>query len=317
VTLFASGTSWHAACMGKVFIETLAKIPVNVVLASELRHMPFFPRERHLYMAISQSGETVDTLESLRMITALGLPTVAITNVASSTMVREADGFLLLKAGPERSVCATKAFSTEVSLLYVYALCLAYERGEMTYEEMDEGYKHIFMAAHALESTIERYKYEIVATYAPRYAQFDKFIFIGRHITWPFALEAALKLKEASYLFAQCYPAGELKHGAMTLIDEHVPVVLYSHADPEIYKKMVSVAQNIKACGGHMIVFGFKGQDELFELADCAFEIPSVHTLLGPLAMTGLMHIFVYYIAKELERPIDRPRNVAKTVTVE
>jgi glucosamine--fructose-6-phosphate aminotransferase (isomerizing) len=315
--LFGSGTSWHAAQIGKFFIESIAKIPVNVALASELRYMPFFPGENILHVAISQSGETADTLEALRMITAMNASTLALTNVPSSTIVREADGFLLLKAGPERSVCATKVFTSELAILYVLALCIAFEKGVITQEEMDEGYKKLFIAAQALESTLERYKYEIMATYSPRYAQYEKFIFVGRHVTYPFALEAALKLKETSYLFAQCYPAGELKHGAMTLIDEHVPVILYSHVDPAIYKKLVSTAQEIKARNGHLIVFGFKGQEELAEIADCFFEIPTIDPLLGPIAMAGLMQIFVYYIAKELDRPIDKPRNVAKTVTVE
>jgi len=317
LTLFGSGTSWHAACMGKFFFETIAKLPTEVMLSSELRYMPFFPEKNNLYCALSQSGETADTLAALRMIRGLDLPTVAITNVASSPMVREADGFLLLKAGPERSVCSTKAFTTEVVLLYLSAHVMAHKKGLINDDQMQKAYKNLFIVAQALESTMERYKRDIMVLHAPNYAQYERFIFIGRHIMYPFALEAALKLQEVSYIFAQCSPAGELKHGIMALIDENVPVIIYSYNDKQIYEKLVATAQAIKARNGHLIVFGFSGQHELRELADCFFTIPEVDPLLGPVAMIGVMQLFVYYIAKELGRPIDRPRNVAKTMTVE
>jgi len=317
LTLFACGTSWHAACIGKFFFEKIAQLPTEVMLASEMRYMSFFPKSNSLYCALSQSGETGDTLEALRMINEMDLPTAVITNVASSTMVRDADGFLLLKAGPERSVCSTKAFTTEVALLYVLAHAIAYEKGLLNDAQMQKAYKNLFIAAQALESTMERYKRDIIVSCAPQYTQYEKFLFIGRHIMYPFALEASLKLREVSYLFAQCSPAGELKHGTIALIDKHMPVVIYSYRDPVIYKKLVSNAQAIKARNGHLIVFGFNGQDELKELADCFFAVPEVDPLLGPLAMAGLMQLFVYYIAKELGRPIDKPRNLAKTITVE
>lgn len=317
ISLFACGTSWHAARIGKFFFELIAQVPTEVALASELRYMPFFPQKNSLYLALSQSGETADTLESLRMINGMKLSTAVITNVAASIMVREAQGFLLLKAGPERSVCSTKSFASEIGLLYLLAHFIALEKGLIKQEQLDGAYRNLFIAAQALESTIERYRHDLMISLAPKYAKYEKFLFIGRHIMYPLALESALKLKEISYLFAQCSPAGELKHGALAMIDEHVPVVIYSHLDPLIYKKLVANAQEIKARNGHLIIFGFNGQEELKEMADCFFAVPQVDPLLGPLAMTGLMQLFVYYIAKELGRPVDRPRNVAKTITVE
>ncbi len=317
LNLFACGTSWHAARIGKFFFESIARIPTDVMLASELRYMPFFPQKNSLYMAISQSGETADTLEALRMIKGFDLPTAALSNVPSSTLIREADGFSLLKAGPERSVCATKAFTAEIAAFYILAYAIALEKGIIDQARMDRAYHDLFIAAQVLESTMERYKRDIMVTCAPKYAHFEKFLFIGRHVMYPFALEAALKLKEVSYLFAQCSPAGELKHGTLAMIDEHVPVIIYSHLDPLIYKKLVSNAQEIKARNGHLVIFGFNGQEELKEMADVFFGVQPVEPLLEPLVMAGLMQLFVYYIAKELGRPIDRPRNVAKTITVE
>jgi glucosamine--fructose-6-phosphate aminotransferase (isomerizing) len=152
---------------------------------------------------------------------------------------------------------------------------------------------------------------------AKKYAQDKKSIFLGRHISYPFAMEAALKLKEISYIFAQCYPAGELKHGPIALIDNETPVFIFSSLDPIIYQKLLSNAQEVKARKGHLVIFAFEGQKELIELADQVFVIPKVNPLLGPLAMTGLMQFFIYAIAKELGRPIDKPRNLAKSVTIE
>ena len=157
----------------------------------------------------------------------------------------------------------------------------------------------------------------ITSFLAPKYAQYDRAIFLGRHISYPFALEASLKLKEISYIFSQCYPAGELKHGPLALIDQSIPVFVCSHQDPIIYQKLVANVQEVKARNGRVFAFAFEGQDELCQLADDYITIPQVQTLLGPLAMTGVMQYFFYAIAKELGRDIDKPRNLAKSVTVE
>jgi glucosamine--fructose-6-phosphate aminotransferase (isomerizing) len=317
VGLIGSGTSWHAARIAQFFFEKITLLPTSVLLASEFRHMPFFPDKKRLYLAISQSGETADTLEGIRLINSMNLATVALTNVASSTLVRESGGFLLTQAGPEIAVASTKAFSTQITVLYWLAHRLAVEKGIISEKELHAAQADLLVAAELLENSIENYKYAIVNGLAKKYTSYKKSIFLGRHISYPFAMEAALKLKEISYIFAQCYPAGELKHGPIALIDEHTPIFLFSNADPLIYQKLVANAQEVKARGGHLVIFAFEGQDELINLADTVFIVANLNPLLGPLVMTGLMQFFVYAIAKELDRPIDKPRNLAKSVTVE
>ena len=232
-------------------------------------------------------------------------------------MVREADGFLLTQAGQEIAVASTKAFSTQLAALYWLAYRLALEKGSINEHKMDIAQEDLLVAAEVLENSIENYKHEIISTLAKFYAQFKKAIFLGRHISYPFALEASLKLKEISYIFAQCYPAGELKHGPLALVDAQTPVFIFSHEDPLIYQELVANAQEVKARQGHLVIFALEGQTELIALADKAFIIPRVKPLLTPLAMTGLMQFFVYQIARELDRSIDKPRNLAKSVTVE
>lgn len=317
INLISAGTSWHASRIAQFFFESICNIPTRIYLASEFRYMPFFPEPNSIYLMVSQSGETADTLEALRLINSFEQHTIAITNVASSSMVREASGFLPMQAGPEISVASTKAFSTQVATLYWLANRMALDRGNINAIQMHEAEENIFVAAEVLEATIEIYKLKITQELAPFYAQFDRFIFLGRHVSYPFALEAALKLKEVSYIFAQCYPAGELKHGPIALIDEKTPVILFSVLDELIYRKTVSNANEIKARKGHLIVFAFEGQHELIKLADFAFILPRVTPLLAPLAMVGIMQFFVYQISRQLGNPIDKPRNLAKSVTVE
>lgn len=317
MNLIGCGTSWHAALIAEFFFEEICKMPARVHLASEFRYRHFFPDQNGAYIMVSQSGETADTLEALRMINEFKLPTIALTNVASSTMVREAGGFLLTQAGAEVAVASTKAFSTQVAGLYWLAHRIALEKGLITETQMDLAEEDLLVVAEVLENGIENYKMDIVQTIAQRYAKYKKVIFLGRHISYPFAMEAALKLKEISYIFAQCYPTGELKHGALALVDSETPVFIFSHQDPVIYQKLVSNAQEVKSRGAHIVVFAFDGQDELCALADQVFITPKVRPLLGQLAMTGLMQFLVYHIAKVLGCPIDKPRNLAKSVTVE
>ncbi len=317
LSLIGCGTSWHAARIAQFFFENICNIPTRIYLASEMRYMPFFRESQSLYIAISQSGETADTLEALRMVSSFNLPTLALTNVASSTMVREADGFLLTQAGHEIAVASTKAFSTQLAALYWLAHRIAYEKKLIDGQAMELAEDDLLIAAEVLENSIENYKFIIQQKLAPFYAQFKQSIFLGRHISYPFALEAALKLKEVSYIFAQCYPAGELKHGPLALIDEHIPVFIFSCQDQVIYRKLVANAQEAKARGGHIVAFCFEGQQELIDLADVPFIFPRCRALLEPLVMSGLMQYFVYEIANVLGCEIDKPRNLAKSVTVE
>jgi glutamine---fructose-6-phosphate transaminase (isomerizing) len=315
IHLLGCGTSWHAARIAQFFFETFCNIPTYVHLASEFRYMPYFTEEGSLHIAVSQSGETADTLEAVRLINKKKEPVIAITNVSTSSMVRETQGFLPLMAGPEIAVASTKAFAAQVSLLYWLSHRLALEKGLIT--EMTQAEENLLQAANVLESMIDIHKMAIIAKHGKKYCEAKRFIFLGRHVGYPFAMEAALKLKEISYIFAQGYPAGELKHGSIALIDVETPVMLFSHQDPILYKKLLSNAQEVKARKGHLIAVAFEGQEELINLADEVFIIPPVAPLLEPLAMTGLMQFFVYQIAKDLGCDIDKPRNLAKAVTVE
>lgn len=317
IHLIAAGTSWNASRIGQFFFETVPHIQTRVHLASEFVYAPFFPDKEGLYLFVSQSGETADTLEALRRVLTHDLMTVAVTNVASSSIVREAGGFLLMHAGPEISVASTKAFSCQLTSFYWLAHRIALERGAINDTAMRDAEDALFVASEVLDASLSRYEHEMRITLAPRYARFDRMIFLGRQVTYPFALEAALKLKEISYIFAQCYPAGELKHGPIALVDKHTPVILFSLLDDVLYQKLVVNAQEVKARGGHLVIFAFEGQNELIALADTAFVVPRVASLLAPLALTGVMQLFAYTITCQLGHSVDKPRNLAKSVTVE
>jgi glucosamine--fructose-6-phosphate aminotransferase (isomerizing) len=318
ICLLACGTSWHAARIAQFFFESICAVPVVVHLASEFRYMSFFPQKNTLYLVISQSGETADALEALRLINAHGLSTVTLTNVATSTMVREAGGFLLTCAGPEVSVASTKAFSTQLAALYWLAHRIALEKKLIQRADLFQAEEDLVRVAQLLESSLEHHKHTIDLVYAQQYAPYDKSLFLGRHISYPLAIESALKLKEIAYVFAEGYPAGELKHGHLALVDSTMPVYIFSHRDPLIYQKLVSNAHEVQARGGRVIAFAYEGQDELCQLAETFFVISqNVPVLLGPLAMIGLVQYFVYAIAKERGCAIDKPRNLAKSVTVE
>ncbi len=317
LSFVACGTSWYASRIAHYFFESFAHVPAHALVASELLHETIFVQKNELCIALSQSGETRDTLDAMYRLKEHGRRVFAVTNVPTSTMVRESDARIFTQAGPEIAVASTKAFTAQLSLLYWFAHKIGLAKGYITREKCAQVSYDLRDVAEILEATILRYKEVIANIYAPRYAQYDKFIFLGRHISFPFAQEAALKLKEISYVFAECYPAGELKHGALALVDETVPVVLFSVLDEVVYQKLLVNAHAVKSRRGHLIVFAFEGQNELISLADTVFIIPRVAELLAPLAMTGLMQFFVYSIAKVLNRPIDKPRNLAKSVTVE
>lgn len=317
ITFIGCGTSYNAGKIAQFFFEVLCRIRCNPVLASEYKFMPILQDQNSLFMTISQSGETADTLEVLRLLHNLQYPTVTLTNVASSSMVREADGFLLTQAGQEIAVASTKSFTAQVSTLFWLAHKIATEKKLISQQQLQIAEEELLKAAEVLENSIEQYKQEIDNIIAPYYAKYSKAIFLGRNISYPFALEAALKLKEIAYIFTDCYPAGELKHGPIALIDPETPVFIFSVLDPIIYQKIVTSAQEIKARSGHIITFAFEGQHELINLADQAFIFPKVHSMLAPIAMTGVMQYLVYKIALILGRAIDKPRNLAKSVTVE
>lgn len=318
ICLLACGTSWHAARIAQFFFESISKVPVSVQLASEFRYMSFFPNNNALYIVISQSGETADVLEALRLINEHNLSTVALTNVATSTVVREAKGFLQTCAGPEIAVASTKAFSTQLAALYWLAHCIAVEKKLEDQVALVQAEEDVVRAAELMENNLEKYREAIDTVYAPQYAQYDEALFLGRHMSYPLAMESALKIKEVAYVFAASYPAGELKHGSLALVDETVPVYVFSHPDQMVYQKFVSNVHEVKARGGHIIAFAYDGQQELCELAETAFVISGTFPpLLGSIVMLGVMQYFVYAVARQRGCPIDKPRNLAKSVTVE
>jgi glucosamine--fructose-6-phosphate aminotransferase (isomerizing) len=316
IHLIGCGSSCHAARIAQFYFEHIAKIPTQVHLASEFRYMEFFPEKDSLYIALSQSGETADTLEAVRMIKRYNLNTLAITNVFSSSLARECSNYLLTRAGPEISVAATKSFSTQVSLLYYLANFIALHKGLLHRANFQESVTNLYKIANLLEKSLQENVANIKDS-ANIYSNYDKLIILGRHITYPFAMEAALKLKEISYIFTDAYAAGELKHGSIALVDKNTPVMIFSSPDTHIYQKILSNAQEVKARKGKIISFVFEGQDELMQLSDTIIKFEQCDPLLGPILMTGLMQNFFYNIALNRGCEIDKPRNLAKSVTVE
>ncbi len=317
IYLIGCGSSWHAANIAKIFFENIANIQTSIHLSSELRHSNFFAKKSSIAIALSQSGETADTLESLRFLNEKNIHTIALTNVKSSTITRESKGYFLTHAGPEIAVASTKVFSAQLACLYWISHKIAFEKSIINKEILDISKDNLLITAELLEGIIEDYKQDIVEKLAPYYSKFKYHLFLGKFISYPIAMEAALKLKEISYIFTEACPAGELKHGLLALIDQDIPVFMFSSMDNNIYKKLVINAQEIKARSGHLVTFAFEGQKELIELSDYSFILPQVKTFLEPLALTGIMQFFAYQIAKNLNRPIDKPRNLAKSVTVE
>jgi len=317
INIIACGTSWHAGRIGQFFFESVCRVPTSVHLASEYRYSSFIPEFDALYLLISQSGETADTLAVLRKLNKDSLQTLTITNVVSSSMARESRGFLQTVAGPEVAVASTKAFTTQLATLYWFSHIIALKKNMITEKRVKDAEVELITVGKVLNQAIKRNRQSIISSVAQEYAKYHRFFFLGRHVGYPFALEAALKLKEISYIFAMGYPAGELKHGSIALIDDETPTVLFSSVDSLIYQKIVANAQEIKARNGKIMVFAFDGQDELIKMADRAFIVPRVQLLLEPIAMSGLMQFFAYQVAKELGRDIDQPRNLAKSVTVE
>lgn len=315
----ACGTSAHAAEIAAFFFEELCAVPVTVSIASEFRYKKNFLKDSTLCCFLSQSGETADTLEAMRSVAATdsSVPTLAVVNVPTSSMVRESRGYIITQAQREVAVASTKSFTSQVALLYLLAHKLAVLRGHMAATQLEHAYSELMVCAEVLEITMEQYKRQIREQVAPAYAHYEKYIFLGRHISYPFASEASLKMREIAYRFVDCYPAGELKHGPIALVEPSVPVVIFSVLDDQLYQKLLVNAQEVKARRGHLMVFAFEGQTDLIALADTALVIPRVARSLGPLVMTGVMQLLVYEVARELGCPIDKPRNLAKSVTVE
>jgi len=318
VTVLACGTSWHAGLVGKFMLEELAQLPVEVDYGSEYRYRRPIVDERTLVIVITQSGETADTLAALREAKRHGARSIAICNVVGSMATRESDGTVYTHAGPEIGVASTKAFTSQLVALYLLALHLGQVRGHLA-PEGSRGYiEALLQLPQILEQTLK--DSEPMARLARRLYTRHDFLYLGRGINYPIALEGALKLKEISYIHAEGYPAGEMKHGPIALIDEKMPVVAITPHDA-VFDKMLGNIQEVKARGGSVVALTTDGDRTLPSLLDPAsdfvLKLPTTIPLLTPVVMVIPLQLLAYHIAVRLGCDVDQPRNLAKSVTVE
>jgi glutamine---fructose-6-phosphate transaminase (isomerizing) len=313
ITIVACGTSWHSGLVGRHLIETLAQIPVTVEYASEYRYRRMIPLPGTLTVAISQSGETADTLEAMRAARAAGSRVIGLVNVVGSTIARESEGGIYLHAGPEIGVASTKAFTSQIVALALLGVYLGRERGLSLEAGQDLVCRlgqlpGLIAQALALEPEVKM----IAEEFAPA----PNALYLGRGVNFPVALEGALKLKEISYIHAEGYPAAEMKHGPIALIDAKMPVVFVAPHD-EVYPKVLSNMQEVKARGGRIIAVTSEGNGDLGTLADYQLRVPQTAPLLSPILTVIPLQLLAYHIAVLRGCDVDRPRNLAKSVTVE
>lgn len=314
IYVVACGTAYHAGLLGRYVIERFSQIPVGVETASEFRYRDQLVDKNTLVIAVSQSGETADTLAAVKECRAKGARIVAICNVVGSSLTRESDGVLYTHAGPEIGVASTKAYTAQLTMFYLFALKLAQVR-----ETLPVGERHSLAgelkAAPELMRQILKDKSKI-SKIAKKYSRFGCFLFLGRNINFPSALEGALKLKEISYIPAEGYAAGEMKHGPIALIDEYRAVVCLA-PQSGIYEKMISNMQEIRARKGKIVAIATNGDEGIRRHADHVIAIPRTHEILTPLLAALPLQLLAYYIAVHLGCDVDQPRNLAKSVTVE
>ena len=315
IALVACGTSWHAALVAKYWIEKWVGIPVEVDIASEFRYRKLLLSDRVLTIAISQSGETADTLAGIRRAAKLGSKVVTICNVVGSTMTREADGVIYTHAGPEIGVASTKAFTCQLSALFLFTLYMGRIRKTLTPEQIGEMGNGLLKTVAVIEEALPILQENIRALIEDYYDARD-FLFVGRGLNFPIALEGALKLKEISYIHAEGYAAGELKHGPIALIDRDMPVLALVPKD-SVYQKTVSNVEEIKARQGRLLLIGTEGDEHLATLTGDVLYLPEVHEELNPLLYTIPAQLLSYEIANRRGCDVDQPRNLAKSVTVE
>jgi glucosamine--fructose-6-phosphate aminotransferase (isomerizing) len=323
VRIVACGTSWHAALAGKFMIERLARVPVEVDYGSEFRYRDPILDSKTLTVCISQSGETADTLAGQREAKLKGSPTLAICNVMGSMVTREAAGSILTHAGPEIGVASTKAFTSQLTALLLLAAHLGQIRGKFTGEASKGLMQEFTRIPHKIEMVLQAEETGVYETLARQLFRHTDFLYLGRGIHYPIALEGALKLKEISYIHAEGYPAGEMKHGPNALIDENLPVVVlatHDESDPDSvtrYEKSVSNIQEVKARDGIVISVVTAGDNLARKSSDHVLEVPAAPELLAPLLEIIPLQLLAYHIAIRRGCDVDQPRNLAKSVTVE
>jgi glutamine---fructose-6-phosphate transaminase (isomerizing) len=321
INIIACGTSWHAGLAGKFMIESLARVPVEVDYASEWRYRDPIVEPDTVTLVISQSGETADTLAAQREAKARGSKTLAICNVVGSMITREAAGTIYTHAGPEIGVASTKAFTAQLTALYIFAMYLAQVRGVMKAEQARASMLELTKIPAKLETLLAQD--HACDELAKHYQKVHDFLFLGRGIHYPIALEGALKLKEISYIHAEGYPAGEMKHGPNALIDENLPVVVIATRDVDDsesmlrYEKTTSNLKEVKARSGVVIALATEGDEEIKESADHVVYIPPAPDELSPILEIVPLQLLAYHIAVRRGCDVDQPRNLAKSVTVE
>jgi glutamine---fructose-6-phosphate transaminase (isomerizing) len=318
VVILACGTSWHSGLVGKFLIEDLARLPVEVDYGSEFRYRDPIVAQNTLAVVITQSGETADTLAALREAKKKGACAIAICNVVGSMATRESDGTVYTHAGPEIGVASTKAFTSQLAALHLLALYLGQVRGTLTPAAARPHLEALTQLPLLLEKTLQcNTQTEEIAK---RFYQRRDFLYLGRGINYPIALEGALKLKEISYIHAEGYPAGEMKHGPIALIDEEMPVVTLAPHD-HVFEKMVGNVQEVKARGGSVIAVATAGhgglEAHLDPKRDVLITVPESHALLAPILFVVPLQLMAYHVAIRRGCDVDQPRNLAKSVTVE
>ena len=314
VFVVACGTAYHSGLVAKYAIEHWTRLPVEIDIASEFRYRDPVLDENTLTIAISQSGETIDTLEALRHAKEQSSRVLAVTNTVGSSVAREADGVLYTHAGPEIGVAATKTFATQMVALDLFALYLAQVRKTLPEIDIGRAVDKILQLPAQVKRTLELD--ERIRGLAERYQGAPTVLFIGRHTGYPAALEGALKLKEISYIHAEGYPAGELKHGPIALIEPGVPVIAVA-TESHVYPKILSNIQEVKARGAEVVAIATEGDKEIHEYADEVLEVPKTPELWSPIVVSVPLQLLAYRIAKLRGCDVDQPRNLAKSVTVE
>jgi glucosamine--fructose-6-phosphate aminotransferase (isomerizing) len=314
IFLIACGTSFHAALVGKFLIEGLSRIPVEADIGSEFRYRNPVVGEGDLLVAISQSGETADTLAAMREAKRRGARTLAICNVVESSLARDADGVIYSHAGPEIGVASTKTFTTQLTVLFLLAVRLGREMGALSAKDGARLIKELVRIPHLMEETLKASK--AVAQIARKYLHARDFLYLGRGINYPIALEGALKLKEISYVHAEGYPAGEMKHGPIALIDREMPVVVLATQN-EVYDKVLSNIEEVRAREGKVIALVSPSDQALLQKVDDVITIPETLPSLTPILLTIPLQLLAYYMADFKGTDVDQPRNLAKSVTVE
>jgi glucosamine--fructose-6-phosphate aminotransferase (isomerizing) len=321
INIVASGTSRHAGMVGQFMIQDLANVPVDVDYASEFEYRNPLICRNELTIVITQSGETADTTAAQREAKAKGSRTIAISNVMDSTIAREADGVLCTHAGPEISIASTKAFTAQMAVLFLFAVYLGQVRGKLPKEQVRLYIRELLDLSAKTEAALECAS--DCKSLADQYHKVQDFLFLGRAIHYPIAMDGALKLKEVSYIHAEGYPTGETKHGPNAMIDENLPVVIIATRDPNDpgsvlrYEKNVANIKGFRQQSAKVIAIASDGDGELLKLADHTIFIPQASELLSPILEIVPLQLFAYYMAVRKGLDVDRPRNLVKSVTLE